>query len=162
MGIDKDRGMALCSGICALTDELRDLWLQKLSKGKAREIMDLTVSQQRMLRAIWRMTRLSSPEGVSLRELAEKLGLSSSAVSVMVECMVKRKYIERVTSPEDRRKVLIRISAEGNRHRVITEGFFGDLANEFIAQCIPGHLEIFEKVLDDFTHFLINKKEIDK
>ena len=162
MSDDREKSIALCIKVCDLTDELRDLWLQRLSKIRVREFMALTVSQQRLLRAVWRMTRTSSPAGVSLRDLAEKLGLSSSAVSVMVESLVKRGYLERVTAVDDRRKVTIRISPDGNKRRAVTDRFFGDMVWEFVSGRSSEELAYLEKFLDAFVNFLIHKKEIGK
>lgn len=159
---DRERGIALCVKVCDLTDELRDLWLQRLSKTTVREFMALTVSQQRLLRAVWRMTGTCRPDGVSLRDLAEKLGLSSSAVSVMVESLVKRGYLERITASDDRRKVLIRISSEGDKRRAVVERFFGETVWRFVAGRSPEDVACFEKFMDDFINYLTNKKETEK
>ena len=73
------------------------------------DIFSLTMSQQRLLREL-ALCAESSPEGISLKVLAEKLNLSSSAVSVMVEMLVQKKVLERRNSIVDRRQVLIRLS----------------------------------------------------
>lgn len=79
-----DTAVCMCNKICGITDELRDHWLAKQTDAEFKQMMSLTVSQQRMSRAVRRMTE-EKPEGITLKELADKLSLSSSAVSVMVE-----------------------------------------------------------------------------
>ena len=155
------QGVKVCRQICDLTDELRDLWLKRQSKSKIREFMSLTVSQWRLLRAVWRMT-VNQPEGIMLRDLAEKLGLSSSAVSVTVENLVQSGCLERVVSPDDRRKVCIRISGKGVAHRDETEKFFGNKVSEFIADCDAEKFRCFEEILEKFNNFLTDKKENEK
>ena len=155
---DKEKyGIHICRLICDVTDELRDLWLQQQSQSKIREFMNLTVSQSRVLRAVWRMT-VNRQEGVMLRDLAEKLGLSCSAVSVTVENLVQRGYLERVTSQDDRRKVCIRISEKGVAHRDKTEHFFGSNVNDFILGCDEEKVRCFEEILSEFNKFLTDKK----
>ena len=73
------------------------------------DILSLTMSQQRLLRELALQTGPES-EGISLKQLADELNLSSSAVSVMVEMLVQKKVLERRSSEVDRRQVLIRLS----------------------------------------------------
>ena len=73
------------------------------------DILSLTMSQQRLLRELLLQTGPES-EGISLKNLADELNLSSSAVSVMVEMLVQKKVLERKSSEVDRRQVLIRLS----------------------------------------------------
>lgn len=73
------------------------------------DILSLTMSQQRLLREVLLQTGPES-EGISLKNLADELNLSSSAVSVMVEMLVQKKVLERKSSEVDRRQVLIRLS----------------------------------------------------
>ncbi|MBR7130477.1 MAG: MarR family transcriptional regulator [Lentisphaeria bacterium] len=144
--------------ICDAADELRDIWWScKLPEEVKREIMKLTVSQQRMLRMVWRLTRDSS-RGIMLRELADKFGLTSSAVSVMVESLVKIKCLERTVDPDDRRKVMIKISADGMKQCRIAEESFSEKIAEFVETYDADKLAAFKGVLTDFTKFLILKK----
>jgi DNA-binding MarR family transcriptional regulator len=51
----------------------------------------------------------------SLKDLAESVGVSSSALSVMVQSLVERDLVTRVSDPGDRRRVVLRLSEEGER-----------------------------------------------
>ena len=57
----------------------------------------------------------TKPEGVSLKELAASLALTSGAASAMVEMFVRRELLERRTDQQDRRAVRIRLSESGRR-----------------------------------------------
>ena len=153
-----DKSVAMCRKICDLSDELRDVWLQRQSRSRLREIAGLTVNQGRLFRAVWRMTE-NMPQGIMLRDLADKLGLSSSAVSVMVESMVQRGYLERIADSEDRRKVMIRLADKGNRHIGDTERFCGDQIGKFIREYDPEKLCCFEEVLDDLSQYLLQTEK---
>lgn len=54
-----------------------------------------------------------SPEGVSLKKLADRMLMHPSAASILVEKMVSKGLMERAENPKDRRTVLIRISNKG-------------------------------------------------
>ena len=151
-------GVEICQKICALTDELRDLWLCQQSKAKIRNFMELSVSQGRLLRAVWRMSDCGSRSGVSLRELAGRLGLSSSAVSVAVENLVQRGYLERQVSANDRRKVNIRVSGKALVRRREYERFLSDNISNFFAGSDSEKLCCLKEFLDDFNKFLTDKK----
>ncbi|SFH93302.1 DNA-binding transcriptional regulator, MarR family [Tindallia magadiensis] len=65
---------------------------------------------------------------ISLKELAKNLMVSSSSLSIMIHTLVEQKYVERVTDEKDRRRVLLKLSEEGeailrksNEH--LTESF---------------------------------------
>ena len=139
--------------ICDCADELRDYWLVRQSEQDIKDIMALSISQQRMIRKVWRMTR-SRSEGIMLKELAENLSLSSSAVSVMVDAMVRRGILERQVSPDDRRRVMIRISRNGEEIDEKYDRFFDDISARFAETQSPENLQIFLNVLHDLNVFL--------
>lgn len=100
------------------------------------DIFSLTMSQQRLLREL-SLCLDSGSEGISLKNLAEKLNLSSSAVSVMVEMLVQKRVLERRNSSIDRRQVLIRLSdaawREVEKFDRSCDGFFNDFSAEELA-----------------------------
>ena len=155
----KEEATRICRMICQVTDELRDVWLQRQPEQDVKKIMSLTISQQRMLRTVWRMT-LAAPQGVMLKELASQLSLSNSAVSVMVDAMVKRGFLERFQDENDRRKIFIRISEIGLERSRLHEASFGELSKDFFAGLPGEQLASFCDTLDKFQQFLIkeNKK----
>jgi DNA-binding MarR family transcriptional regulator len=76
--------------------------------------------------------------GISMRRLSEKLYLHVSTVSGIVDRLVKRGYVERDRSDEDRRLVQLNVTAAGRRviRRTPLAGMgllihtIGDLPNE--------------------------------
>ncbi len=52
---------------------------------------------------------------ITLKELAEKLVIAQSSASELVDRLVKMKYIERSISPEDRRKITLKLSLKGQK-----------------------------------------------
>lgn len=157
----KMESVNICRQICVLADELRDRWLQQYSLSERREIMALTVSQQRMLRVVWRMTEIS-PQGIMLKELAERLSLSCSAVSVMVEAMVRRGVFERVQDEEDRRKVFIRISPAGLRQANIADQGFAEVSAGFFAGLSDDEVSQMTNLLEKFQQYLISIEKENK
>jgi DNA-binding MarR family transcriptional regulator len=52
------------------------------------------------------------PGGVALKKLAETMGVTPAAASVMVDLLVKKKMLKRTRSKSDRRAVLIRLTPD--------------------------------------------------
>lgn len=98
--------------------ELVDYLQQKGLATSAREnitmLESMTVRQQKSVFAVITMTQ-RKPEGVNLKDLAQRLNMTVPATSVLVEAMVKKKLFVRVTSPYDRRAICIKISKEGEK-----------------------------------------------
>ncbi len=151
----------LCRMLNGVAENLREAWLKAQSSGHQQEIMTLTVSQHRLLRMVWLMTSRCS-QGVMLKELAERLGLSSSAVSVMVDNLVRRGILQRVVQPDDRRKVMISLSAAQMELIYNAECGLSSLINEFKEQCPSDKMRCFEEVLSELDNFLINKGTCNK
>lgn len=85
------------AGAMALTDTLR----KKLYK--------LSVRQCAVIANIRRYTQ-KHPEGIPMSVLAERVGMSPSAASHMVDSLMSQSMVERHQSPTDRRAVLVTIS----------------------------------------------------
>ena len=56
---------------------------------------------------------IGSADGMSVKELSARLGLDKSTLSRTVESLVEDGLAERTTSPEDRRVIVIRLTAKG-------------------------------------------------
>ncbi len=100
--------------IFEITDLLRDSVLEARPLGDYEVAMDLTTRQKQLIKRVSILTE-ERPEGISLKELADAMRLTSGAVSAMVESLVRKKCLERHISEEDRRSVRIRLSAEGRQ-----------------------------------------------
>jgi DNA-binding MarR family transcriptional regulator len=56
---------------------------------------------------------IGSADGMSVKNLSSRLGLDASTLSRTVDSLVENGLAERATSPEDRRSIVIRLTAEG-------------------------------------------------
>jgi DNA-binding MarR family transcriptional regulator len=76
------------------------LWLDELTETQANTVIAI------------RQLCEESPEGVTLKKLAETMGVTPAAASVMVDLLVKKKMLKRTKSKNDRRAILIRLTPE--------------------------------------------------
>ncbi len=59
------------------------------------------------------LTYLSSEEYLTMSDIAKKMGHSTAAATGLVDRLEKLSYVERVHASEDRRKIMVRITAKG-------------------------------------------------
>lgn len=59
------------------------------------------------------LTYLSSEEYLTMSDIAKKMGHSTAAATGLVDRLEKLLYVERVHAAEDRRKIMVRITAKG-------------------------------------------------
>jgi DNA-binding MarR family transcriptional regulator len=75
---------------------------------------DLTETQGNTVIATKQLCE-KSPHGTTLKKLAETIGVTPAAASVMVDLLVSKRMLERSRSESDRRAVLIRLTPETAR-----------------------------------------------
>ena len=59
------------------------------------------------------LTYLSSEEYLTMSDIAKKMGHSTAAATGLVDRLEKLAYVERSHASEDRRKIMVRITAKG-------------------------------------------------
>ncbi len=113
--------------IWRLTEEVLEL-LRTQSTGEVQRkrspdvlwVDDVTRSQGNTVIAVRQLSE-DYPEGVTLKKLAETIGVTPAAASVMVDLLVKKKMLKRTRSKSDRRSVLIRLAPDTSRLFEISE-----------------------------------------
>ena len=133
-----------------IVDRLRESALDQQRPHEIELAMNLTLRQQQLLRNICILTE-ARPEGVSLKELAASLSLTSGAASAMVEMFVRRELLERRQDEEDRRAVRIRLSESGRRLIRELEQRFSHMTGRFLARHPAEENDHLIELLDQFN-----------
>ena len=63
----------------------------------------------------WVLHVVKEHDGIGVKEIADLLGITSSAATQLVDTLVKRGYLSRERSPEDRRALEVRLSDQGKK-----------------------------------------------
>lgn len=142
----------------SVVDKLRENVLATSSQKNIDLLESLTMRQSKALVAVLIMTE-NKPEGVSLKQLAQRLNTTVPATSVLVEAMVQNKIFLRIPSPTDRRAVCIKPSAFGQnifnslreKMSVTIEHLIGDLPET--------EKENFMRVVEQFYKKLFASEE---
>lgn len=136
----------LISNFVDSMDAMRRVLFSKHAKHTARGIIT---------RAQFGVLMLASEEGISIKELARRFSMSSSAATQLVDGLVKDALLVRTEDSHDRRKLKIFLTSRGkkklaqarNAHLETLTTFFRPLStNELITL-----LKIQEKILKNLT-----------
>ena len=108
----------IAKSIWQLTEDVEELWrsrsraaVHKQKRPDRLWLDEMTETQANTVIAIRQLCE-RSPEGVALKTLAERMGVTPAAASVMVDLLVKKKVLKRTKSKNDRRGVLIRLTPD--------------------------------------------------
>lgn len=139
---------------------MRERAVQLGSAAETETFLELTISQQRILRHVRQLTRWER-EGVTLKALADAAGLSSGTASAQVEALVRKRLLERRPSPEDRRAVRIRLSEYGAEKFRNGHAYFTKLSELFFDRFPDADRQMLEKNLSDFYQYIetVSKEE---
>lgn len=91
----------------------------------------------------------------SVKDIAETLGISSSAATQLVDGLVRKGYVRRREDPKDRRSVRLEPSPKGKKHIAVTSGkritemagLFDALTDSELAE----YLHLQRKILSKFS-----------
>ena len=93
---------------------LRNATRVDLRNGRGNLLIDKITERQNMMLVTVRTLCLEYPEGVSLKQLANQLGITTASASVMVDALTGDGLLVRKTSPTDRRAIQITLSSKAS------------------------------------------------
>ena len=99
------------------------------------------------------------PEGLPQNDIAEKLLLAAPTVSLTLKQMESANYINRDTSKEDNRKVIVKLTSEGYKLDEEIRECFRIIESKMINNINQKDLEYFCKILDIMKENLQEEKE---
>ncbi|MBQ4314027.1 MAG: MarR family transcriptional regulator [Lentisphaeria bacterium] len=133
-------------------------------QSEERQLFKLTLNQLRMVKNVHGLVG-ESGSGVKLKALAESLDITPAAASEMVETLVGKGVLTRVSSALDRRSVSIKLGDKLQKRIRNREESFDRLALEYIASLPQEDSEKFLSILEGFVAHLeqaVAAKETEK
>lgn len=95
-------------------------------------------------------------KGRSIKDIAETLGMSSSAATQLVEALVQEGLVTRQEDLKDRRAVRLELSQKGKKHVAATNKIrINEMAEVFDALTdreLAEYLRLQRKILEKFSH----------
>ncbi len=123
---------------------------------KTEEYRDMTANDMHVIEAIG----MRDPRNMSA--VAKSLGVTTGTLTISVNSLVKKGYVERIRSEEDRRVVLVSLSPKGEKAYLQHEAFHKEMIDAVVARMDEEEKRILEKALKNLNDFFSEKSRLGK
>ena len=99
---------------------------------------------------------IGANEGIGLTQLAEKLGISKATLSERVRKLVAKGFVKKKKNPDDRKAVLLVLTADGKkaeRHHEKLHATMFDMFCNYFGDDAESKIELFEAAFRELTQF---------
>ena len=117
------------------------------------ELFRYTLNQMRTIRVLYELTA-DLPSGVQLKQLAEKLRVTPAAASEMVDTLVRKGAILRLSDPVDRRAVRLKVSDQLRERFELYERQLCELTDRFLATRTEAEVKTALRMARAFAEFV--------
>lgn len=157
----------------SITKELEEgvSYLEEISKAvKVVQLMKKIMSKVKQKVGIhFREMNLTGPQGIlmgtlahhgemKVSELSEKLGLSNSTVSGILDRLENQGFVERTRSKEDRRVVYVKVTDEFKKHSLKHFEEINKIVEQMMDKATPEELEIILKGMNTLEEVIDRQK----
>ncbi|NLY77247.1 MAG: winged helix-turn-helix transcriptional regulator [Tissierellia bacterium] len=122
-----------------------------LKKG---EFSDLTIKEMHIIDSI------GIEKESSMSETAKELGITSGTLTIAIDNLIRKGYVQRNRSKEDRRVVLVKLTEKGSRAYRAHEDFHKDLVASVLEVLEDKEKGLLIKVLSNIDDFFKKKYHI--
>ena len=119
-------------------------------EGKAiitEEFKDLTNNDMHVIEAV------GLGEGKNMSSIARELKITVGSLTTAMNSLVKKQYVERRRSKEDRRVVFVRLTEKGRKAYLHHEEYHRQMVQAILDRLDEGELAVLLKTLDALTGF---------
>lgn len=120
---------------------------------KSSQFSNVTIKEMHTIEAIGLVDPLTSTE------VAKKLGVTAGTLSVSIQNLVKKGYVERVASQEDRRIIRLKLTKEGKLVYRLHHKFHMDMVTDTLTDFDQEQALVLIKALRNLNRFLDTVKE---
>jgi DNA-binding MarR family transcriptional regulator len=85
-----------------------------------------------------------------MKDRVAKMGVTTGTLTVMIDNLEKKKLVERIPTPEDRRSYVIKLSPEGIEHYRRHSNFHLELTRECVSGFSDEEIQTFRSLLEKF------------
>ncbi|MBO5174072.1 MAG: MarR family transcriptional regulator [Lachnospiraceae bacterium] len=115
-----------------------------IRKGPFKEV---TVNDMHVIEAI------GIEKSKNMSTVAKALGVTMGTLTISVNSLVKKGFVERSRSEEDRRVVLISLTAEGKKAFLYHQQFHEDMIQSIVGQLDADEKKVLQKTLSNLNIF---------
>ncbi len=153
----KESFRALLQQLMDIVENMHEQCFKAQTPEHMKKIMNMTLRQGKALRTISVLTQ-DKPEGVPLKLLAERMGMTAPATSLLVESMVMRGFFDRLVNPDDRRSVRIKLSEKGRENFERITAAFIEQYDRLFCSLSPDELAAFSSIIRKLYTFQCSEK----
>ncbi|MDE6213769.1 MAG: MarR family transcriptional regulator [Lachnospiraceae bacterium] len=114
---------------------------------RTEEYRDVTTNDMHVMEAI-------GPEGAkNMTRVAKELEVTTGTLTISVNSLVKKGYVDRSRSEEDRRVVLISLSAKGKKAYLHHRRFHEEMISAILTELSEEEQRVLEQALFKLTRF---------
>ena len=92
-------------------------------------------------------------EGKNMSSIARELKITVGSLTTAMNSLVKKQYVERRRSKEDRRVVFVRLTEKGRKAYLHHEEYHRQMVQAILDRLDEGELAVLLKTLDALTGF---------
>ncbi len=111
------------------------------------EYKDVTANDMHVIEAI------DMEEARNMTSVARSLGVTTGTLTIAVNSLVKKGYVERVRSEEDRRVVLVSLSEKGKKAYLHHQQFHEQMIEAIVEELSEEEQAVLEKALVKLDRF---------
>ncbi len=126
------------------------LFAKKLKKY---DLDQINPAQGRILFTLWK------EDGISIQKLATRTSLGKSTLTSMLDRLEDAGYLKRVSSAEDRRKIMIRLTEKDKKMQLVYNKVSHEMTELFYHGFTAGEVDEFERSLERILANLETYKE---
>ena len=117
---------------------------------RTEEYKDVTINDIHVIEAI------GMEDQKNMTTVAKSLHVTTGTLTISINSLVKKNYVERVRSEEDRRVVLVSLTEKGKKAFLHHRQFHDKLVNEIVEQLSDEEKHVLEKALNRINQFFLS------
>lgn len=149
MGVKMDINSALNELLVKTFRNINEIEERAIRTGEYR---DVTPNDIHVIEAI------GMGEKKNMSTVAKALHVTTGTLTISINSLVKKNYVERVRSEEDRRVVLVSLTEKGRRAFLHHQQFHEKMVNVIVEQLSEEEQQVLEKALMRINQFFFSKR----
>ena len=117
------------------------------------EYRDVTANDMHVIEVI------GTEEAKNMTSVARSLDVTTGTLTIAVNSLVKKGYVDRVRSEEDRRVVLISLSEKGKRAYLHHRKFHDQMIDAVVEELTEEEQQVLERALRKLNQFFMTKAD---
>lgn len=119
---------------------------------RTEDYKDVTVNDMHVIEAI------GMKEQKNMTTVAKALHVTTGTLTISINSLVKKNYVERVRSEEDRRVVLVSLTEKGKKAFLHHRQFHEKMVHEIVEQLSDEEKRVLEKALNRINQFFLSNE----